>query len=237
MATNLDPTSLGLGGAVLGGTTLLCGSSPNQYNMGMGPLGDSSIDPKRKFRFLFEISFCKGTKTVPAYFVKMVGRPKLEIGETQLDFLNSRTWLTGKPAWNTIEVTYVDISTGDNFQLWSWIGTVYNFFTSGNAIAAVTGNPIASAVSSAPCYSMGRRADYEGIGKLQQLDGCGFPVEAFVMGNMFPTTIDFGENSYSEEDTVDIQLTLRYSNVQYQSFCGPQPAPCPCSPCSPASQN
>lgn len=222
MATNLDPQQLGLGGAVLGGQLLLCGSNTQRYNMGMGPLGDPNIEPKRRFRFLFEVSFCNGTKTVPPYFVKMAARPDLSIEETELNFLNSKTWITGKPSWEQISVTYMDISTGDNFELWSWIGTVYNFFSTGNG---------SSAAQSAPCYSMGRRSDYEGIGKLQILDGCGFPTEAWVMGNMWPTSIKFGEVDYSQSETLDIEMQLRYSNVQYRSFCGPQPNPCPCTPC------
>ncbi|MCI0560364.1 MAG: hypothetical protein MN733_17910, partial [Nitrososphaera sp.] len=149
MATNLDPLQLGLNNAVLGGSTLLCNGSTARYNMGMGPLGDPNIEPKRRFRFLFEVSFCNGTKTVPPYFVKMAARPDLSIEETELNFLNSKTWITGKPSWEQISVTYMDISTGDNFQLWSWIGTVYNFFNSSTNAG--------SANTTAPCYSMGRR--------------------------------------------------------------------------------
>ncbi len=191
--------------------------------MGMGPLGDSNVDPKRKFRFLFEVSFCNGSKTVPPYFVKTAARPSLTIEDVELNFLNSKTWISGKATYDTINVTYMDIGTGDNFQLWSWIATVYNFLNPTN------NNQGSNAA--APCYSMGRRSDYEGVGKLQILDGCGFVTEGWVYSNVWPTTINFGDLDMASSDTLDIELTLRYSNVQYTSFCGRQPEPCPCTPC------
>lgn len=188
----------------------------------MGPLGDPNIEPKRKFRYLFAIDFCRPTRRIPPYFVRTVGRPSLTIEDTELNFLNSTTWIAGKPKWDSINVTYMDIDSGQNFELWSWIGTVYNFFSTNGVGAA----------ASKPCYSMGRRSQYEGVGTLQSLDGCGGITEQFSYNNCWPTNIKFGDNSYEDSGMVDIEMTLRYSQVAYRNFCGPDPSPCPCTPCS-----
>jgi hypothetical protein len=206
---------------MLGGAAISCGST---YNMGMGPLGNPENDLKRKFRFLFQVQFCNNTRIVPPYFVKSSSRPKLTIEETELNFLNSKTFITGKPTWEPITVTYLDVDTGENFELWSWIGTIYNFF------GASGGNT--NQQSNQACYTMGRRKQYEGIGKLQMLDGCGGITESWTLQNMFPNDINFGEVAYEDSGTVDIEVTLRYSSVQYENFCGKAPSPCPCTPCS-----
>lgn len=204
-----------------------CGAG--KYNMGLHRIGDPGVEFKRKFRYLLQVQYCIGQgnpadHTVPPYFVKTAGRPDLTIEETELNFLNSKTWIAGKPSWETMSVTYMDVDTGDNVALWAWIGTIYNFFTTGNGV----GNN-----ANQPCYSMGRRSQYEGQATLQMLDACGGVTEQFVYNNFWPTSIKFGELDYSSSETVDIEMTCRYSNVAYTNVCGNQPIPCTCTPCPP----
>lgn len=197
------------------------------YRMGMGKLGDPSIDPLRKFRWVAIIEYCyvngSLTKVVPSHFIKTASRPDLTIEDTEINFLNAKTWISGKPSFEQVTFTYLDVNTGDNIGLWEWIGTVYNFF----------GNP---KTGDGPCYSMGKRRDYEGIATIQMLDGCGFPVQDWVYRHAWPTSIKFGDLDYASADTVDIEITMRYSEVEFYNRCGRQPIPCYCSPCPPARQ-
>lgn len=181
-------------------------------NMGIGALGDQNTLLKRKFRFLFGIDFCNHSKQVSPSFVKMASRPDITIEDTELNFLNETTWIPGKAKWETITVTYYDVAGAQNSGLYSWLATVYDFTSECRTMAS---KPI----------------DYAGTAHLVMLDGCGNPLEKWTLGNLWPTSVKFGEVAYDSSDVAEVELTLRYSNVTYVSFCGGTIDLCNCSTC------
>lgn len=182
-------------------------------DMGIGRLGGSELVFKRKFRWTFEVqNTCGGN--VPAWFVKVASRPQLQIEETEVNYLNGKTWIPGKGAWQTMDVTYYDVAAQENQALWSWIASVYQF-----------NDPVRLKQGS-------KRSDYAGRGILTMYDGCGTSLEKWVLNDMWPTTINFNDLDYSATDICEITLTLRFSGVDYKSLCpGFSPTSC-CSPCS-----
>jgi hypothetical protein len=146
--------------------------------------------------------------------VKVAARPNLEIEETEINFLNAKTWIPGKASWQTMSVTYLDVATADAAPLYTWLASVYNFT-----------NPITLSQGS-------RRSDYTATAILRMFDGCGQLIDTWIMKDVWPTGIDFGDVDYASSDICEIALTLRYSNVQYASSC-PVFAinPC-CTPCN-----
>lgn len=190
--------------------------------MGMGKLGFSNVVFKRKFRWSLEIRDICGGLVVPRDYVKLASRPNISIEETEINFLHGKTWIPGKGSWETITVTYFDVAnTTDNFPLYTWLASVYEFT-----------NPVLLRMGSS-------RRDYAGTGLLTLYDGCGQELEIWELRDMWPTAINFGELDYSSSEEVTIELTLRYSQVSYQSLC-PKfvPSAC-CTPCNgiSASQN
>ena len=188
-------------------------NAPPAIPLGLGALGNSGLVFKRKFRWTMSIGFCDGTKVVPQEFVKVGARPQLDIEETEINYLHGKTWIPGKASWEAITVTYYDVATKDNVDLWSWIASVYDF-------------------TSPDCLWMNsKRSGYAGVASLYLLDGCGNPVEFWQLGDVWPTSVKFGDLDYANSETVDIEVTLRYSSVSYIPFCGGKVERCPCSPC------
>lgn len=185
-----------------------------QPGMGIGRLGGENLVFKRKFRWTLKIEKICDSKFVPEYFVKVASRPNLAIEETQIDFLNGRTWIPGKGAWETIEVTYYDVSTADNLPLFDWIATLYDFT-----------DPVTLSQAS-------QRKDYAGRAVLQMWDGCGKALEKWVLNDVWPTAINFNDLDYSSSDVCEITLTLRYSSVMYQSLCPNRTPQNCCSSCT-----
>jgi len=185
-------------------------------NMGIGVLGAADTLLKRKFRFLFGIQYCLGTannsKNVGASFVKSASRPDITIEDTELNFLNEVTWIPGKAKWETITVTYYDAAGAANIGLFSWLASVYDFTNECRFMAS-------------------KPQDYSGIASLVMLDGCGVPLEQWTMKNVWPTSIKFGEVAYDSSDVAEVELTLRYSQVEFKSFCGGSIQPCNCTSC------
>jgi hypothetical protein len=177
--------------------------------MGLDKIGQKDIVFKRKFRWTFALDVCQGKK-VPEFFVKLAARPNISIEEVEINHLNGKMWIPGKATWETITVTYYDIAgVNDGTNLLSWLATVYDFT-----------NP--------ETLKMGKsRGVYSGEATLKLFDGCGNEVEAWTMRDVWPQAINFGDLDYSSSEDVNIELTLRYSQVSVK-FANGAVTPCAC---------
>lgn len=181
--------------------------------MGIGKLGNANLIFKRKFRWTFEVFRPGNGSQIPASFVKIASRPNLSVEETEINYLNAKTWIPGKASWETITVTYYDVATIENKPLFDWLASVYDFT-----------NPVTLGQGS-------QRSDYAAIGTLTMYDGCGFPLEIWTLDDLWPQSINFGELDYSSSEEATIELTLRYSNVTYRSVCPNFVPQALCTPC------
>ncbi len=191
---------------------------PAPISMGIGRIGDSDLIFLKKNRWTFQVErdptgTSIGKSPIVSDFCKISARPNITIEDTELNFLNEKTWIPGKASWETITVTYIDVATGDTAPLYGWLASVYDFTNQ--------------------CRKMGsKRSDYEATGILTLYDGCGSAIEQWKLGHMWPTTVNFGDLAMDSSETVDIELTLRYSDVLYTRYCPNVPFIGVCSPCS-----
>jgi hypothetical protein len=172
-------------------------------SMGIGRLGGDNVIHKRKFRWTFFVE--RETDSVPASFVKVAARPQIEIEETEVNYLNAKTYIPGKGTWQSVQITYYDVSVQNglgNENLFGWLASVYDF----------TDNVGLKQSSVRRCYG--------GEGILTMYDGCGNPLEEWRMKDCWPQAINFGELDYSQSEECTIEVTLRYSNVKYKNLCG-----------------
>lgn len=184
--------------------------------MGIGQLGFKNLVFKRKFRYTLELFDICGSQSVPKHYVKTAGRPNLSVEETEVNFLNAKTWIPGKASWESLTVTYIDVATADVAPLFNWLASVYNFTDPINLEMGAT------------------REDYTCTAILKLWDGCGSLMETWEMKDVWPTAINFGDLDYSSSEECTIELTLRYSDVKYTNECpGFQITPC-CTGCGPS---
>lgn len=185
----------------------------NSIPMGIGTIGSPDTTFKRKFRWTFAINgFCDNAKNkVPESYVKVAARPSFEMEEVEINHLNAKMWIPGKATWNTISVSYYDVAAIEMQPLWNWLATLYNFTDPINLTQA-------------------EKRDWNATGILYMYDGCGTLIEGWEMQHMWPTEVNFGDVDYQSSDPCEIELTLRYSDVIYKSYC---PAFTPQSCCSP----
>jgi hypothetical protein len=185
--------------------------------MGIGQIGEGNVIFKRKFRYTFEVVDICGKRKIPENFVKTASRPSITIDETEINFLNGKTWIPGKATWESITVVYYDVATDKAQHIYSWLASVFDF-------------------TKPKQLKMGSKAsDYSGTGTLRLYDGCGTPLEQWQLKNLWPTSINFGDLDYGNSEECNIELTLRYSNVTYKPLCPNFTiSPC-CEGCGPTS--
>jgi hypothetical protein len=180
--------------------------------MGIGRLGSPDVIIARKFRFEMSV-IAPGGAVVPPSFVRLAGLPNISIEPTELNYLNEKTWISGKASWEPISVTYIDAAVSDMFPMFSWLASIYNFTNASRTMGS-------------------RASDYQGTAIIYLYDGCGQILQEWRLGNMWPESINFGDVDYASSDTVDIEMTMRYSNVVFISHC---PGFIPVGTCSPCS--
>ena len=185
--------------------------------MGLGQIGNDRVLHKRKFRWTFLVKNADGAPLVPEHYVKMAARPNISIEETEINYLNGKTYIPGKGTWETITVTYYDVGVQNgtgNEGLWTWLANVYDFTDP----QQLNQNSI--------------RRGYAGICECALFDGCGAALEKWVLGDSWPQSVQFGELDYASSEECTVEVTLRYSQVQYLSLssCVGKPTP-KCTSC------
>jgi hypothetical protein len=203
-------------------------------DMGLGTLSKSTTIFKRKYRWTMSLQTPCGR--IPETVVKVANRPQIDIDETEINYLHGKMWIPGKAAWQTTSVTFYDIvekngnGNNDITYLYSWLSTVYAFHDStGLHQSSVKGDGLTRNDSS------GNGGGYAGTATLNLYDGCGDTLETWVLGHVWPQSINFGELDYASSDEATVEVTLRYSEVAYNApggdRCVKDFAPCKCKGC------
>ena len=142
-------------------------------------------EPKKQNRFILRFPSSLG---INEWFIMSTSRPKVTIGEVEIPFLNTSTYVAGRFNWETIDVTFKDpIGPSAAQALMEWVRL---------HAESVTGR-------------MGYAAGYKKDIELEMLDPTGVVVEKWILQGTFLTNVDFGSLDYSSEDIAEITATLR----------------------------
>ena len=122
------------------------------------------------------------------WFVESAARPKLTINPTEIQFLNTSTYVAGRFTWGTISVKFRDpIGPSASQALMEWVRL---------CAESVTGR-------------MGYAAGYKKNVDLEMLDPTGVVVEKWILEGVFISDIDFDSLGYSDDNIAGISATLR----------------------------
>lgn len=149
-------------------------------------------EPLRKNRWILRFPSDLG---IQEWTLESAKRPSINQNAVEIQFLNTSTWVVGRYTWEDINVTLRDtIGPSTSQAVMEWIRL---------ASESVTGRQ---------GYAAGYKRDVE----LQMLDPTGAVVQKWILKNVFPTTSDFGDLSYSDDALATISLTLK---MDYAILC------------------
>ena len=164
-----------------------------------GGQGGALVDPKRSFRWL--ITFGASGGFIQSWYAKTAGKPNYEVGKTEHQFLNHTFYYPGRVTWGELNVTLVD-PAGENDSSLALVDSLqkagyYLPINQQNASQTITK---AGAVSAA-----GNQVFLEQLGR-NEADA----VERWTLVNPWIKNVNFGSLDYSNEEMVQIELTLVY---------------------------
>lgn len=162
--------------------------------MGIGPIGvgNPNVIFKRKFRWTIDWYDEKSYKMIaPESYVKISARPNLVIEENNFLDGNKNIWIPGKSQYETISVTYLDTQTCEGGALFLyWLQSQFSVTVSKAEPATAT---------------------------LRLYGACGELMELWELKNAIVIALNLGEEEYSFNSQVDVEVSIRYDNAIYES--------------------
>ena len=142
-------------------------------------------EPKRKNRFILRFPADLG---INEWTVLSASRPQIQQNITEIQFLNTSTYVVGRYTWQTIQVTLRDpIGPSSSQAVMEWVRLHSESITGRQG------------------YAAGYKRDVE----LEMLDPTGVVVEKWILKNAFLSDVNFGTLSYTDDALADITMTLR----------------------------
>ena len=145
-----------------------------------------NYEPLRKNRWLLRFPADLG---IQEWWCQSASRPSINQTETEIQFLNTSTWVVGRYTWDTIQVTLRDpIGPSASQAVQEWVRLHSE---------SVTGRQ---------GYAAGYKRDVE----LEMLDPTGVVVSKWILKNTMCTVVNYGDLDYNSSDLATIQMTLRF---------------------------
>jgi hypothetical protein len=120
--------------------------------------------------------------------VESAKRPSIKIAATEIQFLNTSTYVAGRFKWDEIGVKFRDpIGPSAAQALMEWVRLC------------------AESVTVRMGYAAGYKKDID----LEMLDPTGVVVEKWILQGTFLSSVDFGALGYSTDNLADISANLR----------------------------
>ena len=142
-------------------------------------------EPKRQNRFILRFPSSLG---INEWFVESTARPALKVNATEIQFLNTSTFVAGRFNWNALPVKFRDpIGPSASQAVMEWVRL---------CAESVTGR-------------MGYAAGYKKNVDLEMLDPTGVVVEKWILEGTFLTDINFDTLNYSQDGLATISCQMR----------------------------
>jgi hypothetical protein len=142
-------------------------------------------EPKRNNRFILRFPSTLG---INEWFVESAARPHITINSTEIQFLNTSTYVAGRFTWGEITVTFRDpIGPSASQALMEWVRL---------CAESVTGR-------------MGYAAGYKKNVDLEMLDPTGVVVEKWILEGTFLNDVNFNSLSYSDDKLATVTAKMR----------------------------
>lgn len=151
------------------------------------------FEPLRKNRWVLRFPSDIG---ISEWMLQSASRPTIEQKNTEIEFLNTSTFVVGRYNWSDINVTFRDVIAPSTSQaLMEWIRLCSE---------SVTGRQ---------GYAAGYKRDLE----LEMLDPTGVAVQKWVLKNCWILTSNFGELQYSDDSlaTITAIIVMDYAILAY----------------------
>ena len=142
------------------------------------------FEPLRKNRWILRFPTDLG---ISEWMLSSAQRPRIQQGSTEIQFLNTSTWVAGRYIWEALQITLRDpIAPSASQAIMEWVRLCSE---------SVTGRQ---------GYAAGYKRDVE----LEMLDPTGVCVQKWILKNAWLSNVNFGDLNYTDDALADLTCTL-----------------------------
>tara|TARA_R100000995_G_scaffold65167_1_gene34230 strand:+ start:6862 stop:7422 length:561 start_codon:yes stop_codon:yes gene_type:complete len=171
---------------------------------------DNRVEPKRRFRFLMDITPAGEANRIASFFVRTSTKPNFQMdGTGAVKFIQHTFKYPGRITWQPISVTILDPVLPDSAAI---LMNILN--NSGYTKPDDERNALQSISKAGANQAMGTIF-------LRQIDAEGRDIEEWKLWNPFLTQVDFGNVGYDDDALVEYTLTIDYDYATLKSLGTP----------------
>lgn len=142
-------------------------------------------EPKKKHRF--ELLF-PTELGIDSFLVQTSGKPKMTIGNVEIPYMNTSTWVSGRFKWETMDIKFLDVIGPSSTQkVMEWVRLH------------------AESATGRMGYSIGYKKNLI----LNALDPTGQPVETWQLIGCQITSASFDDYDYGADDLIYASITIQ----------------------------
>lgn len=166
---------------------------------------NSSLEPKRGYKFQMYIPGVDGQTNIPTYLVKTAKKPTFTMsGPAEVKYVQHTFKYPGRVTWDPIDVTILDPMTPDSARILMNMLAISGYSKPESPEAALT--------------SISKRNSNIAVGgvKLAEINADGEQVSEWMLWNPFFSGVDFGQLGYDSDDLIEYTLTIQYDYATYK---------------------
>ena len=159
---------------------------------------------KRRFRFEFVVELNSSSAERLTLLAKAATTPSVTFDVLELYKQTEKIYYPQRATWNTIDVTFYDVSDGGtgigSQSVYDWLKLYYSNPQRGRYERPVRGS--------------------QGVKKkcfLRSLSGCGGVIDEWTLEGAFPESISFGDYSADDNSVQEVTVTIKYDRAFFGS--------------------
>jgi len=142
------------------------------------------FEPKRKNRFYLSFP----NNMIESWLVETTGRPSINIGKTDINYMNTKNYVSGIYTWESITIKFKDaIGPSTSSKIMDWVRLH------------------AESITGRMGYAVGYKKDLI----LESADPTGIVVERWVMEQCMITSAKFDQNDQSQDGLLMPEITVQ----------------------------
>jgi hypothetical protein len=158
---------------------------------------DKGLEPRRQNRWYMTFG---GGLTDIQYAIKKTDKPSVKVNEVMHKYLNHIFYYPGRVEWNPITVTLASVAGAENIEKLI------------HAVTLKSGYVFPEGVAQAQLKTISKAAFGTNLGSIiiRQINTEGVVIEAWKLNNPFFTEVKVGDLDYSNDEIVEMSLTISY---------------------------
>ncbi len=180
---------------------------------------EKNTEPKRLFKFVVSIGGLSGVSSlvIPSWIARNCDRPKFDVTEQSLQFLDKKFKYPGKVNWTDVTLTLVEpVTPSENPSKILYNNLILSGYRSPRDIATVVQNTNGVGTASPELATISKLKSVMLTFDIKLVDPQGIVLETWSLYNAWVKNYNFAKLDYEQDAFSTIDLTVAYDWAEFK---------------------